>query len=132
VEESGEKGINYSLEEYVNEAQEHIKEGQKESDKAQIEKFEGDEALVLKDIYKMFLDLAAPYSLHYLQCFLNLDGQNQHAMLQRWISLQFSAIYAKVRSRFTCLGLCTFLVLPSLTLASVPLFAKSDKDAWLQ
>jgi hypothetical protein len=31
--------INYSLEEYVQEAQEHVKEGRKDSDKAQREKF---------------------------------------------------------------------------------------------
>jgi hypothetical protein len=80
----------------------------------------------------MFLDLAAPYSirLHYLQSFLKLDGQNQHAVLRQWIALQFLAIYTKVRSTVTCLGLCTFLVLPSLPLASVVLFAKSDKDGY--
>jgi hypothetical protein len=80
----------------------------------------------------MVLDLAAPYSirLHYLQSFLKLDGQNQHAVLRQWIALQFLAIYTKVRSTVTCLGLCTFLVLPSLPLASVVLFAKSDKDGY--
>ncbi|RLN30507.1 hypothetical protein C2845_PM05G14640 [Panicum miliaceum] len=59
----------YSLEEYVKEAQEHVKEGRKGSGKAQREKFTKDEALVSEDIYMMFLDLAAPYSvrLRYLR-----------------------------------------------------------------
>jgi hypothetical protein len=89
--------------------------------------------ILLKDIYKMFLDLAAPYSvrLHFLQYFLNLDGGNQHKVLRQFIAVQFASIYTKQRSLFdTSLGACSFLVLPFLALASVVLFAKSDKDGY--
>jgi hypothetical protein len=126
------KGIDYSLEEYVNKAQEHVKEQRKASGKAQREKLKKDETLVSKDIYKMFLDVSAPYSvrLHYLECFLDLDGENQHRVLRAWIGLQFSAIYTMTRSALTCLGLFTIFLLPSLPLASVVLFAKNDKDGY--
>jgi hypothetical protein len=79
----------------------------------------------------MFLDLGAPYILRsasLLQSFHNLDGKNQHKVLRHWIHLQFRAIYTKARSAATCLGIRSYYVLPSLPLASVVLFARSNED----
>jgi hypothetical protein len=129
------EGIDNSLlEEYVRRAQEHVKEGPEGSDEAQREKFKRDEDHLAWRLHidKMFLDLAAPYSvrLHYLQYFLNLDEENQHKVLKEWIDYQFLVIYTKFRSATTWFGGCTLFLLPSLPLASVVLFAKSAKDGY--
>jgi hypothetical protein len=115
-------GINLSLEGYVKEAKALVKGGRKKIGHHKS----------LKDLYKLFLDVSAPYSvrLGYLHSFLNSDGEKQQKRLRKYIDLQFSAIYTKVRSRLTSLGFCTFLVLPSLVMASVVLFAKIDKNGY--
>jgi hypothetical protein len=129
----GEKGINYSLKEYVIEAAKHVHHHQgerKENEDYTPQPQEG--AGKLKDLYRLFLDVSAPYSvrLHYLRSSLHMDDEDQHNMLRSGINLQFSAIYTKVRSELTCLGRCTSLVLRGLVIASLVLFATSDKDGY--
>ncbi|OQU79613.1 hypothetical protein SORBI_3008G170250 [Sorghum bicolor] len=100
----GEKGINYSLKEYVIEAAKHVHHHHHQGERKENEDYtpqpqEG--AGKLKDLYRLFLDVSAPYSvrLHYLRSSLHMDDEDQHNMLRSGINLQFSAIYTKLMSQ---------------------------------
>jgi hypothetical protein len=71
------KESEFSLYEYVKEAQEHVKEGKCLR--------APDEAFVSKNIYMMFVDVCAGYSvrLGYLQYFINLGKENVTPLVLR-------------------------------------------------
>ncbi|KAF7069142.1 hypothetical protein CFC21_074809 [Triticum aestivum] len=80
----------------------------------------------------MLVDLSTRYSLRleYLRYFLTMDDKNGHDLLRLWILNTFNALYTKRASASTCFGCCSGLLLPFLVLASLVLFAKSDKDGY--
>ncbi|CAN6361859.1 unnamed protein product [Urochloa humidicola] len=91
--------------------------------------------LPMKYIHRMFLDLTTPYSvrLHCLESILKFDDADNkihHRLLRLWIGRQFGIMYTKFKSTVTCFGCCLSCLLSSLALASVVLFAKSDKDGY--
>ncbi|KAF7069126.1 hypothetical protein CFC21_074792 [Triticum aestivum] len=119
---------NLSLEDYVQEAHKIVQETGRTSDqKAAIIKFT---AATMDYISMMLVDRSTPYyvRLNYLQCFHQSDDEYGHKNLQVWIRNTYGALYTKQRSNKTCLGCCSWLLLPFLALASLVLFAKSDKD----
>ncbi|WVZ91282.1 hypothetical protein U9M48_037473 [Paspalum notatum var. saurae] len=119
--EKGDDGAGDSLEQYVKKAQEQaLKQGPEATDERAQEKQEE------------ILDLSAPYSvrLGYLESFLELKEGSEHQVIGKWIAFQFIMMYSRVRSAGSCLGLCTFILIPCLALASVVLLATSRKDGY--
>ncbi|KAM3279900.1 hypothetical protein ACQJBY_046961 [Aegilops geniculata] len=87
----------------------------------------------LDHICMMLVDLSCRYfiRLNYLRHFLKLDDEHLHKNLRMWAGGTFRILYTRFRSSYqTPLGLCSVWFLPFLALASLVLFAKSDKDGY--
>ncbi|KAF7076094.1 hypothetical protein CFC21_080792 [Triticum aestivum] len=114
---------NLSLQDYVKEARSIV---------VQEKEVPSESARRLDHICMMLVDLSCrdPIRLNYLQYFLKLDDEGVHKGLRTWVWDTYRILYTRMRSYQTPLGLCSVWFLPFLALASLVLFAKSDKDGY--
>jgi hypothetical protein len=125
-----------SLEKYVSKAKECVLEGMKET--AQAEKLSDIAEIInrersITDYTKnMFIDMSAPYPvrLSELRSFMQLDEDNAHNRLQHCLAIIFGLLYSRVGSAMTPLGILLSIPIPSITIASVVLLAKSSMDGY--
>ncbi|VAI39801.1 unnamed protein product [Triticum turgidum subsp. durum] len=120
-----------SLEDYVSKARRIVvQETEVASESAQKPEIEIPGRM--DQICMMLVDLSSRYSirLNYLQYFLKLDDRDVHNNLQVWARDTFRILYTRLTSYLTPLGFCSMCFLPFLALASLVLFAKSDKDGY--
>ncbi|PUZ71940.1 hypothetical protein GQ55_2G353900 [Panicum hallii var. hallii] len=107
-----------SLEEYVQEARELVRETRvpdKQEDR------------LPRDLDKLFVDISAPYSrrLSQLSSFLILRHQHMCQNMGTELRIAFGLIYTKWKCVISCPGLHLLFLLPFLALASFVLFALS-------
>ncbi|XBI86072.1 hypothetical protein VPH35_094094 [Triticum aestivum] len=125
---------NLSLQDYVDQAKKSVQGG------TEVVASESDNKTVIVSVFRhvsdyismMVVDLSIRYSvrLNYLQYFLKLDDQESHQYLRLLITSAYGLMYSKQKSAQTCLGCSSELLIPFLPLASLVLFAKSDKDGY--
>ncbi|VAH97254.1 unnamed protein product [Triticum turgidum subsp. durum] len=130
----GEEGHkrNLSLEEYAKDAKKLVKETELASGNDQRTAYQKFRRRAMNYISMMLVDLSTRYSvrLNYLQYFLKLDDKYGHKILRIWARDTYGALYTKTRSLNSCVGFCSWFLLPFLTLASLVLFVKSNKDGY--
>ncbi|XP_037427573.1 uncharacterized protein LOC119293095 [Triticum dicoccoides] len=85
--------------------------------------------LVDKYVYRLLADIPVPYSsrIKILREFIALDFQHAHHILDIMLLSSFEHFYTRKTMLNSGLGLCSYLLLPFLALASVILFSLGHK-----
>ncbi|KAI5010769.1 hypothetical protein ZWY2020_012906 [Hordeum vulgare] len=121
---------NLPLEEYVQEAKKCMEDMDAAND--QEAEYKHATSYIRGYIDKMFVDMSAPYSvrLSELQSFLKLDEEHAHDMLQRCLAHTFLLLYSSLESIPKGLVILLWFVIRSMSIASVVLFASSNKAGY--